>query len=156
MPVMSSHASSHTVLLITYLHNGINTPSLSRRNILAPCSIVFQTLALWIFPLDYLFSRLQDRHQASPSFSGRDIAKGSRTRFYIRLFLGRKSVFLQLRTLSLKRLMPPRILNNFSDTHRFLVKFSSQRIAQKSNRLSRLTMYLDICLIRIGFLIKGH
>ena len=63
MPVMSSHASSHTVLLITYLHNGINTPSLSRRNILAPCSIVFQTLALWIFPLDYLFSRLQDRHR---------------------------------------------------------------------------------------------
>ena len=152
MPVMSPHASSHTVLLITYLHNGINTPSLSRRNILAP---LYSRHSL-NFPSWLPFFQTSRPTQASPSFSGRDIAKGSRTRFYIRLFLGRKSVFLQLRTLSLKRLMPPRILNNFSDTHRFLVKFSSQRIAQKSNRLSRLTMYLDIGLIRIGFLIKGH
>ena len=152
MSVMSSHASSHTVLLITYLHNGINTPSLSRRNILAP---LYSRHSL-NFPSWLPFFQTSRPTQASPSFSGRDIAKGSRTRFYIRLFLGRKSVFLQLWTLSLKRLMPPRMLNNFSDTHRFLVKFSSQRIAQKSNRLSRLTMYLDICLIRIGFLIKGR
>ena len=123
MPVSPSHASSDIVILITYLHNGINTPSLSHRNILAPLYSDF----LGIFPLDTFF--VQTSRQASPSFSGRDIAKGSRTRFYISLFLGRKSVFLQLRTLSLKRLMPSRILNNFSDTQQFLVKFCSQRTA---------------------------
>ena len=119
---MSPHASSDIVILITYLHNGINTPHYLAATSLLHC--IPDTL--WIFPpLDNFFA--QTSRQASISFYGRDIAKGGRTRFYIRLFLGRKSVFLQLlRTLSLKRLML-RILNNFSDAQQFIDKFCSQQ-----------------------------
>ena len=91
MPVMSSHASSDTVLLITYLHNGINTPSLSRRNILAPLysrhSLSEFSLLITFFP-DFKTDRLLHHFlvgillkEAEPGFIS-DFFWGENTSFF--------------------------------------------------------------------------
>ena len=146
---MSPHASSDIVILITYLHNGINTP-----HYLAATSLLYCIPdTLWIFPLDKTFlPRLQDRllyhfmagillKEAEPGFISDFFWRENPSFFnYCGHFLWRDWCWGYW-TISL---MLSNLLTNFvhSRHHRMC--------------LLCLTMYLDICPIRIRFLIKGH